>query len=418
MNKVKFNPWLIILGSIGCSGLLITLSNTDGLYLGPVMEEFGWNRTSASLYMTIYNWVAALMQPLVGKIFEKRDMRKIMAGVIVVFTASYLWSSSFTHVWQWTVFGVIYGVCAGFYMYMPNALLVNRWFVKRNGLAMSLSGVITGIIGLFISPICQSLIDSRNWANTRIIMGLIFGIVCFALTVLFVRNSPEGLNMKPYGAEEEKEKKTEKDTKENLTGITLAQAMKSPTLYICVIYTFILCVACCFVQQISSYAGAFPVGAMAGAFALSVFNGIGIPRGPILGWIFDKCGGMWCNLLCYIVAAFGMLLLLIGGGNNEILLYIGIGCFAMLFFPLTSGTALMVGEVFGSREYSQIYSWVTTSLLVSGGVAPLIYAQIYDRTQNYGMFPIFVLIVCIVLIVLTPIIYKTGKTAREKAGAL
>ena len=83
MNKVKFNPWLIILGSIGCSGLLITLSNTDGLYLGPVMEEFGWNRTSASLYMTIYNWVAALMQPLVGKIFEKRDMRKIMAGVIV-----------------------------------------------------------------------------------------------------------------------------------------------------------------------------------------------------------------------------------------------------------------------------------------------------------------------------------------------
>ena len=84
MNKVKFNPWLIILGSIGCSGLLITLSNTDGLYLGPVIEEFGWNRTSASLYMTIYNWVAALMQPLVGKIFEKRDMRKIMAGVIVL----------------------------------------------------------------------------------------------------------------------------------------------------------------------------------------------------------------------------------------------------------------------------------------------------------------------------------------------
>ena len=42
-------------------------------------------------------------------------------------------------------------------------------------------------------------------------------------------------------------------------------------------------------------------------------------------------------------------------------------------------------------------------------VSAAIYAQIYDRTQNYGMFPIFVLIVCIVLIVLTPIIYKTAR---------
>ena len=341
-----------------------------------------------------------------------------MAGVIVVFTASYLWSSSFTHVWQWTVFGVIYGVCAGFYMYMPNALLVNRWFVKRNGLAMSLSGVITGIIGLFISPVCQSLIDSRNWANTRIIMGLIFGIVCFALTVLFVRNSPEGLNMKPYGAEEEKEEKNREGYKRKSDGHYTCPGYEiSYIIYLCDLYLHSLC-GMLFCTTDFQLCRRVPCWAMAGAFALSVFNGIGIPRGPILGWIFDKCGGMWCNLLCYIVAAFGMLLLLIGGGNNEILLYIGIGCFAMLFFPLTSGTALMVGEVFGSREYSQIYSWVTTILLVSGGVAPLIYAQIYDRTQNYGMFPIFVLIVCIVLIVLTPIIYKTGKTAREKAGAL
>ena len=69
MGKTKFNPWFIVLGAMGASVLTITfLCNTAGLFLSPVMEEFGFSRTQASLYMTIFAWVAAAIQPIVGKI--------------------------------------------------------------------------------------------------------------------------------------------------------------------------------------------------------------------------------------------------------------------------------------------------------------------------------------------------------------
>jgi hypothetical protein len=51
----RFSPWLIILGVVGCSGMVITvLCNTAGMFLAPVMNDSGWSRTEVSLFMTIF----------------------------------------------------------------------------------------------------------------------------------------------------------------------------------------------------------------------------------------------------------------------------------------------------------------------------------------------------------------------------
>lgn len=416
-TKAKFNPWLVVLGALGCNALLITLANLDGFYLQPVMDEFGWSRTAASLYMSIYNWVAAVIQIFVGKLFEKYDIRKIMCSVIVVYGAVYIWSATFTHLWQWTLFGVIYGVCAGFFMYIPGALLVTRWFKKSTGLAMSIPGIITGIIGLFINPIAQSLIEQKGWGQARIETGLFITGICFVLTLLFAKNRPEDYGLRAYGEEETEEKESGKvsATAKEEDGLTCKEALHSPALYLSVLYTFLVCVACCFVQQIVSFAGAFPVGAMAGAFALSVFSAIGIPRTPVLGWVTDHIGSKVGNMVCSIACAVGSLMIFTAGQTNKVMLYLGVALFSFMFFPLTNGTALMVGEVFGRKEYSAIYSYCTTSLLVAGGVAPLVYGQIFDRTQSYASLPIFVFVVSIVVTILTPLIYTFGRKSREQA---
>ena len=42
-------------------------ANQAGLFASPVMEEFGWSRTDATLYMSIQPWVAAICTPFAGK---------------------------------------------------------------------------------------------------------------------------------------------------------------------------------------------------------------------------------------------------------------------------------------------------------------------------------------------------------------
>ena len=415
-NK-KFNPWLIVLGALGCNSLLISLANLDGFFLAPVMEEFNWTRTQASLYMTIYSWIAAAMQVFVGKLFEKHDVRKIMGGIVILYGVSYMATSAFTHVWQWSIFGILYGVAAGFFMYIPGALLITRWFSKRTGFAMALPGIITGILGFFLNPMCQNMLTKYGWSKTRVILGAVFMIVCFILTILFVRSSPESVGQKPYGYEEVTAGSEKKDTDHGtveLKGVTAKQAFKMPAFYLSIVFTFLVCIVCCFVQQIASYAAALPIGAMAGAFALSIFSVIGLPRSPIMGWIFDKFGSFAGNFLSTIVSVIGTIMIILGGGKNVPLFYVGVACWSFMFVPLTMGTSLLVKDVFGDKEYSSIYSYMSTSLLISAGVAPLVYAQIYDRSQSYETYPVFVLIMAIIVTALVPIIYFFGKRDAAK----
>lgn len=416
----QFSPWLIILGVVGCSGMLITvLCNTAGIFLAPVMEDSGWSRTQASLYMTIFAWVAAVLQPLVGKLLSKYNPRPIMTAVVVVFCGSYIWSASFTRLWQWNLFGVIYGVTSAFFMYLAGPLLINAWFKKRMGLALSLGGVVTGVFGFFVNPWIQGMIDAGGWRTARLYSGLATMIICVVLTVLFVRDSPEKLGMKPYGADdpEDRSKDHEQDVQATQTGLLFRQARKTLSFYLILVFAFITVVVPSLIQQLSSYAGSVPIGAIAGAFALSILSIIGLPRGPLAGFFFDIVGSRIGNFVCCLLCALGMMLILAGNGASAVLFYIGTACFGFSFVPLTMGLPMLVRDVFGSRDYSNIYSWVTTVVLVAGGVAPLIYAQIFDRTGSYTACLMLALILSLVQALFIPVIALSGGRAAKMTDA-
>jgi MFS family permease len=409
----RFSPWLIILGVVGCSGMVITvLCNTAGMFLAPVMNDSGWSRTEVSLFMTIFAWVAAALQPVVGKILQKYDKRIIMTIVVAVFGACYIWSGTYTHLWQWNLFGVVYGVTAAFFMYLIGPILISAWFKKRMGLALSLGGVITGVFGFFVNPVIQVLIDNYGWGKARIYTGLATTIFCLIFTFLFVRSSPESAGVRAYGDDGAKEDE-HNDNAVQAEGATLKEAIRKPAFYILIVFSLIVVIIPSLIQQLSSYAGSMPIGAMAAAFALSILGIIGLPMGPITGWFFDLFGSKIGNFISYLLTALGMVLFLIGRGENAVLFYIGVILFSFSFIPLTLGNPMLTKETFGLKDYANIYSWMTTAILVSSGIAPLIYAQIYDQTGSYTGCINLVLILCIVQMVFIPIISLT--VGKKKA---
>jgi MFS family permease len=356
--------------------------------------------------------VAAALQPVVGKILQKYDKRIIMTIVVAVFGACYIWSGTYTHLWQWNLFGVVYGVTAAFFMYLIGPILISAWFKKRMGLALSLGGVITGVFGFFVNPVIQVLIDNYGWGKARIYTGLATTIFCLIFTFLFVRSSPESAGVRAYGDDGAKDDE-HNDNAVQAEGIMLKEAIKKPAFYILIVFSLIVVIIPSLIQQLSSYAGSMPIGAMAAAFALSILGIIGLPRGPITGWFFDLFGSKIGNFISYLLTALGMVLFLIGRGENAVLFYIGVILFSFSFVPLTLGNPMLTKETFGLKDYANIYSWMTTAILVSGGIAPLIYAQIYDRTGSYTGCINLVLILCIVQMVFIPIISLT--VGKKKA---
>ena len=82
------------------------------------MEEFGWSRTDATLYMSIQPWVAAICTPFAGKLISRFNPRWVMTAAAAVFGLASLACAWFTEPWQWNVYGVLYGASAAFWMYI------------------------------------------------------------------------------------------------------------------------------------------------------------------------------------------------------------------------------------------------------------------------------------------------------------
>lgn len=433
-KKSYFNHWFIVFGVLGCNNLLICLlCNTAGMFVTPVMDEFGWSRTAATMYLTLFNWIAAAMQPLVGRLFDKYSIKRIMLAVIVVFGCAFIWTGTLTSPWQWNVYGVIYGVCAGFFMYLPGPVLFNRWFKQKMSLAMSLGGIVTGIIGFFLNTTLVASIQNVGWGKTRMILGLVTMIVCFLLTLLFVKDSPEKAGMQAYGADPAdggrsagKAQAGGSDVSENAKaggdvpaaeeGFTYQQVWKCPAFYLVLFYGFLVIILASFSQQMFSYAEAMPVGVEAAAKLFAALSIISLAIGPVVGFMYDKIGGIAGNFIICALSTVGMLLMVMGNGESLPLFYAGYGIFNVIMTSMTLGVPLLVKYVFGTRDYSKILSKVTLVLLVSGGVANIIYAQLYDISGTYATFPVMVLILAAISAAIVPLTSVLAKRSRKKFG--
>ena len=109
-------------------------------------------------------------------------------------------------------------------------------------------------------------------------------------------------------------------------------------------------------------------------------------------------------------------MIVIDGGVHVAVFYVGVTLFSLAFVPLTIGNPLMVSQVFGTKDYSNIYSIVTTIVLVSSGVAQYLYAAMRDATGSYEGVIILVGTLLCVQGVITPIIIAVDKKAKAKAA--
>ena len=74
--------WLVVIGCIGFYSIPTgIIGNTSGIFVAPVMDQFGWTQTDTTMYRTIQPLVAAVCAPIAGKLMEKYNPRWILAAV-------------------------------------------------------------------------------------------------------------------------------------------------------------------------------------------------------------------------------------------------------------------------------------------------------------------------------------------------
>lgn len=409
-NAKRSTLWsiLVILGCIGFYAIPIgVIGNTAGIFVAPVMDEYGWTQTDTTMYRTIQPLVSAITCPIAGKLLQKYNPRIILTIVTICFGLGSVWSAYASTLLEWNIYGVIYGITAGFYMYLAAPVLINNWFKKNNGTALAVTAASLSLIGAIASPVGQSLINQYGWHTARMMMSVfttvLGGLLCFA----FVRKDPASMGLEAFGANEVMNEQGTFDPPVE-HGATVKQALRSPGLYMLLLVAGIFVTCAAFFQQIPAFCARGELGANVGAMAVSIMMVGGIIAKLVLGVLNDTIGVKYTGVIAAAGGAIGITLAFMAG-SNVLMFYAGMVVFGFGYAALTVIAPLLARDSFGSKNYSQIYSYVSTAIYIFTAICFVLFGMFYDTTGSYDLCFILVIALYIIAMILVPLTSKISQ---------
>ena len=399
MEKKRFHYAYAIVASciaISCLPYALVLS-CAGIFFTPVSEFFGVPKASFTLYFSVLNIMMMLTLPLAGNHLSRLDARKVLSGATILAGVGLIGMSFGTSMPWFYVCGAVLGFGMAPLIYMAVPTLINNWCVKKVGFFVGLCMAFTGIGGVIFNPIGTAIIQSgpEGWRLAYRVFGLIVLIGTLPFTLFVVRSKPEDKGLLPYGADEVAESTSQQAPAAAVEGVPASIAMKTPAFFALAIFCGIITLNQTIYQFLASYATSFgdtipAIAAASGVVASAAMAGQAIGK-VLLGIINDKSVklGIVFGLACGVV---GVLLMWFIPSPLAVLL-VGAFLFGIVYAMTTVQTPLLVRSVFGSADYTNIYSRISMVGAIMSAFAAVFWSFVIDSP---GGFPLMFIggIVC------------------------
>ncbi len=372
--------WLIM---ISCCAIMMVgigvVNSCAGIFFMPVSTELGVGIGTLTLYMTIQSLVSMVFLPFAGKILARFDIRIILTAAFVVQLGGFASFSLAHSIAHYYVVGALMGVASVFIIYMAVPTLINTWFKEKVGTAMGIAMACSGLGGALFNPVGNAFIQAFGWRMGYVALAAISAVIVLPFTIFVIRNKPADKGLAPYGASADALTNAATAAAD---GIEAKKAIRSGA-FACVIL-FVVFVA--FTGGITSHVPGLAVNlgfdATTAAGASSVML-LGVTAGKLIsGALNDKIGTSKGLGLVMVVAFVGCIVIIMSGGNLGMFFVgvalMGLGCALATFAP-----PVIVRSAFGSRDYTTIYSYISTVSALIGAVAVSMYGFVYDLSGAY-----------------------------------
>jgi MFS family permease len=391
MNKLM--PWWIaifaMLAMMVSNGLILTgLSVYDVQFI----DHFDWNMSQIKLRDMITLLVTGLAAPFAGGIIDRWGVRRsMMVGWAVLSGCYYSYSqlASLSQMyWIHAVFGFVLVVCG------LNAcvILVSNWFVKYRGTAIGLALVGTSLGGALFPQFSTNLIAQSGWSQTLLYVGA-FPVLMLALTLLFVKDAPEGSS--PYLL-------AEVETPLASTGMDYQDALKTRDFWALAIIAMATFYTVLGTQaHVFKYMRDAGFDAQISTNAISLFFTCALIGKFIFGALSDALDQrkvFVTNLLVMLVGALTL------AQMNVDYVWVAMVLFGLGWGGVYTLLQLTVMNRFGVKDAGKILGTITILDALGGGLGIFLTGVMYDRLGSYGVpFAIFCGLIVLALLALTQV---------------
>ncbi len=385
-SRAIFYGWIVV----ACVFVLLFIAfgsvYSFTTFFKSLQVEFQTTRSSTSLIFAIAGFIYFCLGAVSGQIADRIGSKWVITFGVLVIGMGLLVASRAATVWQiYAIYGFGTGVGVGF-VYVPAVGVVQRWFVRKRGLASGIA--VTGIgLGTLCMPAASAvLIHWSDWRTAYLVMSLFvfaFGIIAALLIV----ESPEKLSLHPDGDSIKadpiitiKEPTTGASTRSQ--GISVRDALQTKPFWLLYLCTFCASLGLFipFVHLVP-YSNDLGMPTATGVMLFSLI-GVGSTVGRFLvGGIADRIGRRQSLAGMYAGSAAMFLWWLFADSVWEL------AVFTLLFGTCYGGfVALMpalTADYFSGPNMSGIIGALYTSVAVGNLCGPTLAGYMFDLKQSY-----------------------------------
>lgn len=378
--------WIIL---IGCCFLqaatLAPIMGCQGNFIVPICDELGCGRSEISVFNTAY-WLSMIPAlPVAGRILAKYDTRKVMTVSTLAVALAAGAMGFYTAPWMWICSGIVFGTFGCCVFTIPLVSMIGNWFHKRTGVAMGIATAVSALAIVVLSPFLQGCISQFGWRNAYFVEALIVVVFALPWTIFVFRDEPAQWDAEAYGLDDQANAELQERTGLDFhgqPGVPLMRALRSVPFVMLFLFAGIAAmIGSGFDSHLPGYANSLGLSAEFGAYLVSALAFGSFCEKLIMGWVNDRFGvwaGVTTEFVMVCVGVAGLLML-----REPTLLL----AFTFLFGVQDSFTnvslPLLVRKVFGSRDYTQIFSWTRMGAGIFGSFAAVLVGLSYDVTGSY-----------------------------------
>ena len=217
---------LVFLEMIVFGGLI----NSASVYIRPISEGLGVTTTAYSVAMMPYTVSCFIGTSLSGFFFGRFGYKKTAMVSLIIIACSLLLTASANNLVVFCISKILFGMGYGACFTAGSVRIVRDWFRKHQGLILGAVSMSTGLGGSMMTILLTNTIQKSGWRAANVLAAVL--IAGIAVLYLLIKDRPELMGLKPYGAEETP--KPGKKLKQYHEGVymPLKQQLRRPLFYL------------------------------------------------------------------------------------------------------------------------------------------------------------------------------------------
>ena len=357
--------------------LVFTVHYAFGVFLKPVIAEFGWSRAATSGAFSLV-WVThGALALVMGGLNDRIGPRVVITVCGALIGTGFLLMSGITSIWQlYVLYGIVVGAGLGG-IFVPLTSTTARWFVAKRGL---ITGIVTAGVGvgaLIGPPIANQLITIYDWRVSYRIFGTIV-LVGAVVAAQFLKRDPAAVGARPLG---EEWVPIQQPRSTNM-GMALGDVARTGQFWIASVVFFCYGFALsAILLHLAPDVSDHGFSAQEGANVLATLGGFSIIAKVVMGGLADRLGNKQVYLISFAMMVGALLWLTT---IKEAWMFFSFAAmFGFAYGGLATAHAPLVAWLFGMRRHGLVFGASFNGWTLGCAVGPLVAGYWYDRVHDY-----------------------------------